>query len=159
MISESLKGYVEGYKEIVDALEDYGTTYGPELVLLFDQTGLIIADFIKNYSDQTKQTLDKIIDDHLEFYKQLEEESLEIVSSRGFDGEMMNCCYQFSAVQEKKPIVEKPNSDNFYISLIIRGEKGIEAEGKIGDLLDVVRSKISNIVKKYTVKVRNPEIE
>jgi len=147
MVSESLKVFVKGYKEIIDALEDYGTTYGPEMVILFDSTGLIIADFIKNYDDQTKNTLDKIVNEHLEFYKQLEEESVEIMSSRGFDGQMMNCCFQFSI--PSKPVEEEDkDKKNFYISLVVRGEKGIEAEGRIGELLNLIRSKLSQMIRK-----------
>ncbi len=153
MISESLKAYVPGYKDIIDALEDYGTTYGPELLLLFDSTGLIIADFIKNYNDQTKNMLDKIINEHLEFYKQIEEECVEIMSSRGFDGKMMNCCFQFSISPKEETEKEKNGKQNFYVSLIVRGEKGIEAEGKIGELLNIIKTKLNQIVRIYTPKL------
>ena len=107
------------------------------MVILFGSTGLIIADFIKNYDDQTKNTLDKIVNEHLEFYKQLEEESVEIMSSRVY-GQMMNCCFQFSI--PSKPVEKKiKTKKNFYISLVVRGEKGIEAEGRIGELLNLIR--------------------
>jgi GTPase SAR1 family protein len=99
-----LKKTLELFKEINNATR----------VLLFDPSGMLIAE--DHVDHKTKDALllqnqiNNYINQHLVFYKNLEDEHLEIMGNHCFDEDFSSYCFQF-----KPDICEK---DHFYISII-----------------------------------------
>jgi GTPase SAR1 family protein len=146
MISSGLSQYLDGYEKIQDILMEFGEDNDVKQALLFDHTGLVIADYFKAEGEglELQNRIDGIISGHLEFFGQLEDlGQLEITSTRGVDGTYMNCCYQFKLYDDselteenlpeilKKKKTGDPMYANYYFSMIVNLDISIPAENQI----------------------------
>ncbi len=164
MMSEGLKSYIDGYSQMVESMEDFGINYGVKQLILFDQTGLIIADFIKDYEGYAREMIDKIINKHLEFYKQIENDDLDFMATRGVEGDLMDSCYQFLLASDEEENfflklmdsdkihteeMEGESDEKYYLSMLGEKDKVLKAEGEIMALIRGLRKTIGEIKKQH----------
>ena len=162
MISNGLSRYLDGYERMNDILNDFGSSNQVKQALLFDHTGLVINDYFKAAGEglELQNKIDGIISGHLEFFRQLEEQSIEISSTRGADGEFMNCCYQFKlyddinlSEEQIEEIQKKKNEGdpfyaNYYLSMIVALDLSIPAENNIPHTIDKLKDHLTGIIQK-----------
>ena len=164
MISNGLGQFMGGYSEITEVLQEFGCIEGIKQALFFDHTGLVISDYFKAEGEglELQNKIDGIISGHLEFFGQLEDQNLEITSTRGTDGVYMNCCYQFNLYEEigedrertdeeQLEIDEKrkkgdPNYANYYFSMIVDLDNSVVAENMIPKAIDSLRGILNRIL-------------
>jgi GTPase SAR1 family protein len=140
MISKALSYDVDGYEEMRSDMEDYATKYSFDQMLLYDSTGLIIADYANSFKDVEHNSLDTIISDNLSFFKKMtdyEEDGFR--RSKKIFGDLMNICYQFK--------VDIPNGDieeekNYYITIIVDNEIGKRAEWNRNEIIKRFRERL-----------------
>jgi hypothetical protein len=141
MISDGLSHFMENYDDIRAILDNFGRTTEVKQALLFDHTGLVIADFFRPEGEglDLQNKIDGIISGHLEFFNQLEDQHIEITTTRGADGQYMNCCYRFQLISEEisdeeflaKKKAGDPMYANYYYSMIVPLPHAIKAENQI----------------------------
>jgi GTPase SAR1 family protein len=154
MISDGLSQYLDGYAELKQIMEEFGTSADIKQTLLFDHTGLVICDYLRADGEglDLQNKIDGIISGHLEFFRQLEDQNLMITTTRGTDGEFMNICYQFQLLEiegNEEQFIEKkkagdPLYSNYYFSMILPITNAIKAENEIPNLIE----KLVKILKK-----------
>jgi len=158
MISNGLRQFLEGYENIMQLVYDFGQTTGVKQTLLFDHTGLVICDYFKAEGEglELQNKIDSIISGHLEFFGRLEDQHLEITSTRGTDGKYMNCCYQFHLYDAEAPdaieIEKEKNSGNpfyanYYFSMIVPLEISVPSENQIPETIKKVTFAVNKILK------------
>jgi GTPase SAR1 family protein len=161
MISNGLRHHMEGYEDITQLLYDFGERNEVKQALLFDHTGLVIVDFFKAEGEglELQNKIDNIISGHLEFFSQLEDQHLRITSTRGTDGQYMNCCYQFNLynsddTEEEEPtevIQERtegnPMYANYYLSMIVPLDISVPAENDIPNTITKVAEVLMRILQ------------
>jgi signal recognition particle receptor subunit beta len=164
MISNGLSHYLEGYDNIVKILQEFGEKTQTKQALLFDHTGLVISDFFKAEGEglELQNKIDSIISGHLEFFGQLEDQNLEITSTRGTDKDYMNICYQFHLYDDQElsdeqfwAILQKKQAGdhfyaNYYFSLIVPLDVSIPAENEVPDTIEKVRTIMQKIISAGT---------
>lgn len=124
MVSKGLMKNIPGYKEIFDELEFFAEKNDVEQIVLFDNTGLIIADCIHHLESYNSNELDKVISNNLKFFKTIQDQQIKGWKS-GIRkvGDFMNACYEFNM---SDPL--NSTEDKIYnISIIYKDQQPIEA--------------------------------
>ena len=161
MISNGLRQHMEGYDEITQLLYEFGEKAEVKQGLLFDHTGLVIVDYFKAEGEglELQNKIDSIISGHLEFFSQLEDQHLRITSTRGTDGQYMNCCYQFNLYNAEQTDEEEPTEvvqertegnplyANYYLSIIVPLEISVPAENEIPETIGKIAQVLQRILQ------------
>jgi GTPase SAR1 family protein len=158
MISNGLIRFVNGYDALEKIMRGFGENNNVKQALLFDHTGLVIADYFRGEGEgmELQNKIDGIISGHLEFFGQLEDQQLSITTTRSTDGQYMNVCYQFQLgfddMEEEK--VEQfrkagdPYYSNYYFSMILPIDDAINGENQIPGTIEKVQEVLKSMLKK-----------
>ncbi len=160
MISNGIRRYLDSYSHLRDTVESFGNKNEVKQLLVFDNTGLVISDYFKGEGEglELQNKIDQIISSHLEFFKQLEDQNLDVTSSRGVDGEFMNLCYQFQLYrgfnedlteEMKTMIAEEPDNPlvfNYYVSMISPLGVTADIESEIPSLVGTLREDMKEMI-------------
>jgi len=142
MLSKGLGRNIVGYKEIQDSMEDFGIANEFHQFLLFDHTGLIIADYINSLKPLDRNSVDQIISENLAFFKKVEDQQMG--DFRGFKsmrGELMNIGYQCKLNKGSG------DSDNhaLFFSVIIDPILGKKSNWRITEIIEKIRVLLSRL--------------
>jgi small GTP-binding protein len=143
MISKGLMNSIPKYAELFPIMDDFCQNWNLEQMVLFDNTGLIIADCIHHTETYDQNQLDQVISNHLKFYKTLTDRKFENFHTVVRKTEnLMNVSYQFNIDPVKKAMDEK----SYYISIISNLRENPDWE--IDNLIEKMRELLKSIMAK-----------
>jgi small GTP-binding protein len=141
MVSKGLTNNIPKYKQIFEILEDFSMKNNLEQVVLFDNTGLIIADCIHHTESYDQNTLDKTISGHLKFYRTLEDQKiLNFKEAVRKNNEFINASYQFHLEEQ----ADNPDDRTYYLSVIAKNRETID--WKIEEIIEKARHALKSII-------------
>jgi hypothetical protein len=176
MVSSGLVRYIKNYEKLRYIVGEFGVTNRVNLALVFDHTGLVIADYLgfTELEDALKGKLDQIIGNSLQFFKQFEEalggeegddeeedleDIFEVDNHRAVIGDLMTLCYRFRLASKAElppavrdsPMLAAPLLANYYCLALAPLDQGIDTEHAMQDLLQRVSHEVKVIVQEGLV--------
>lgn len=144
MISNGLSRCIPGYDIIRKEIEDFAVANQFSQFLLFDQTGLIIADYMNSFKPVDRNSVDAIISENLAYFKKVEDDkNAQFRGFRSTRGSLMNISHKFKLEKDN----ESPENERYYLAILVEEAIGRKAAWNINELI----SKLRNLLFKYQV--------
>ncbi|MBA7567294.1 hypothetical protein ES708_09003 [subsurface metagenome] len=154
VIYSGLRNLLPPLHEIEYILENFGTFHEVQQVMVFDRSGMILGNYGKDTADnfEFKNWINNIVSSHLEFFKHMEDNKLEIAQTRSVDKEgdthFLHLCQNIDIPRTKTDDPMPDEYSKYYISLIIPQEHGEKAEkelpGMIESITKIIRTHINS---------------
>ncbi len=144
MISMGLRRAFKNYDLLLDYIATYAENNDFNQILLFDDTGLIIAEYSNSLKDIGPNFYDETISEHLEFYKKTTDiKDKRFRYSRKTREDLMDICFRFKL----DPSSEREGEISYYVSIIVDKEIGRKSNWDRMDLINILREKILEVKK------------